>query len=153
MNNKKIIRLLILVCIILCGVFVNSTYNSIKQKGDQMLNDVDTIVSEMSFDSYQYIAYSSHQYSNISKKATFAFLGGTKNVFDIECEETGFINVTVDKTLGDCKVIIVDRYSRNVICQLDTEGEMRVSLYAGIYDVIVVGDLFLGNVRVVLEEI
>lgn len=150
--NKKIINLIILVIIVFISIWGNYTYNSISKKGVQMLNDAETIVENLTVDSYQYI-FSTSSYNNISKKASFAFLGGSVNAFDIECEKSGFININIDKTLGDCRVIIVDRYERNIICELYDEGEMRVSLHNGLYDVIVVGDLFLGNIRIILDEI
>lgn len=150
-KKKRRTRWLVFIALVCILAYANYTYEKIDSRGYHLQNDGYTILDSRGSGSN--INLGMHVSSDIiSHKASFAFMGGIADAFTIDCKEAGFITVRITKTVGDCKVLLVDRYDRDIICELTEEGEFRVSLHSGQFDVVVVGDKFMGNVKVIYDH-
>lgn len=150
--SKKLSHLFSIIIFLSIIVFSCYTYYTIDKKGEIILEEASVIINSVNIEGAKHLGKTVSADMG-SKKASFAFLGGTINAFELDIQESKFVTIKIEKTLGDCKVLFVDRHTSEIVCEIADEGIMKVALQNKIYDVIVVGDLFLGNIKVVWEDL
>lgn len=86
---------------------------------------------------------------NDRKRVSFLFLCGSEMFDTIEVsDDKKSIIISVEKDLGDIKILAANSKDDNIISKVLKEGKNEISLSNGQYQLYVVGRQFCGNIQI-----